>query len=80
MSRVRIPIAKPATYSTFTEWRERAEAALQVEHGTKATRVRPGVWTKMYIRGLTPEDAARQAAADAFNKLPVSARVLGRWN
>ena len=78
MSRVRIPVAKLATYSTFSEWLERAESILQVEHNTKSNRVRPGAWTKMYIRDLTPEDAARQVAADALNRLPISARILAR--
>jgi hypothetical protein len=76
MSRVRIPVAQPATYPTFSEWLERAEAVLQVAHGTKPDRVRPGAWTKMYIRGMTPEEAAQQAAPEALNRLPVAERLL----
>ena len=78
MSRVCTPIAKPTTYSTFSEWLERAESALLVEHGIRPIGIRPGAWTKMYIRGLTPEEAAKQVATEAFNKLPSSVRILRR--
>jgi hypothetical protein len=66
-------------YSSFSEWKERAEAVLQTEHSTRLTTVRPGAWTKMYIRGMTPEEAAAHAAAEALNKLPGGARIVGRW-
>jgi hypothetical protein len=62
----------------LSEWLEKAESVLQAEHNTKPTHVRPGAWTKMYIRGMTPEEAAKHAAGEALNRLPISARILSR--
>jgi len=78
MSRVRIPVAELATYSTFSEWPGTGEAVLLDEHGIRPIAFRPGAWTRMYIRGLTPAEAAKQAATEAFNKLPSSVRILRR--
>jgi hypothetical protein len=69
---------KSATYLTFSDWLALAERALANEHTTRPNVVRPGAWTKMYVRGMTPEEAAQRAATEARNKLPPSARNLIR--
>src|SRR5262245_15787128 len=71
-----IPAAKPATYSSFSEWLEQAESALQDKHGTGPTAVRPRDWRIWYIRGLSPEAAAQNAAAEALDRQLAIARVL----
>jgi len=65
-----------ATYSTFSEWLERAQLALENQHNTRRNVIRPGAWTKLYVRGMSPDEAAQRAATEASNKLPASARVL----
>jgi len=63
MSRVHIPAAKRATYTTYSDWLEKVEAVLKAEDDVKPTRVHPAaVWTKMYVRNMTPEEAAQRVA------------------
>jgi hypothetical protein len=78
MFRLKSSAAKPATYSTFSEWLELAESALQDKHGTGPTAVRPSDWRIWYIHGLSPEHAARNAAAQALDRLLAIARVPKR--
>jgi hypothetical protein len=42
-------------------WQKEAADVLEREHGLRASRVRHGVWTQLYVRGLTPDAAAAEA-------------------
>jgi hypothetical protein len=47
---------------------------LEREHSLRASSVRHRIWMQFYVRGLTPEEAARQAAIYATNALPMAER------
>ena len=67
------------TIATYKDWFADATAILQDKHGIRATAVRQRTWTNWYIRGISPEEAAKHAAAEAWNGLtPNERRMLGR--
>jgi hypothetical protein len=69
---------KTASASTFAEWQAQAAAALESKHAIKAGTIPARVWTKLFLRGLSPEAAADDAATSAFNMRPASYRLKGR--
>jgi hypothetical protein len=62
--------------STFLDWFAETAAILQDEHGIGSTAIRPGTWTSLYIRGMSPAEAAERVATEAINALPASERIL----
>jgi hypothetical protein len=63
---------------TFADWRARVATALERTHGISAGTIPAPVWKHAYVQGLTPEDAAEQAAVSAYNVRPASDRLKGR--
>jgi hypothetical protein len=51
-------------------WRAEAEQALErLYPGVKAASIPERVWTNLYVRGLSPNEAARAADVHVWNKL-----------
>jgi hypothetical protein len=44
-----------------------AEVKLERRHGVKASTIPARLWTKLYVRNLSPEAAAAEAAISAYN-------------
>lgn len=63
---------------TFANWRAHADAVLADKHGIAPGTIPARVWTKLFVRGLTPDAAADDAAVSAYNVRPASDRLKGR--
>jgi hypothetical protein len=68
----------PAPTTSFFEWKDRAEVQLERGHGVKATTIPASVWTRLYIQGRSPKEAAEQAAVSAYNTRPAFQRMRGK--
>ena|SRR5215831_11664517 len=55
------------TLPDYAPWMAQAGAELQRRHDIKAATIPPRVWTRLFIKGLSPEQAAEQAAVSAYN-------------
>jgi|Tabmets5t2r1_1033131.scaffolds.fasta_scaffold258503_1 predicted secreted protein len=67
---------RPATPTTsYAEWKDRAEVKLERRHGVKASTIPARLWTKLYVRNLSPEAAAAEAATSAYNTRPAFDRL-----
>ena len=53
----------------FPAWQAQAAATLERQHGGKLV-VPVRVWRQLYIRGLSPAEAAEQADVFAYNVKP----------
>jgi hypothetical protein len=58
------PAASLNAATAFPAWKAEAVKALVKLHERAATATRDGFWTRLYVRGLSPDDAARAAASD----------------
>jgi putative SOS response-associated peptidase YedK len=60
------PKAKPAADEppSFTVWKAEAVKALQQLHERAAVMMRERDWRNLYVRGLSPDEAASHAARD----------------
>ena len=56
--------AVPATDVPFLVWKAEAVLALVMVHQRALTATHDGFWTRLYIRGLNPEEAAQAAARE----------------
>jgi hypothetical protein len=55
---------------TKQAWRREAEAELErLYPSVRATSIPERIWTNLYVRGLSPGEAARAADVHAWNKL-----------
>src|SRR5262249_2159288 len=54
--------AAPAADVSFSTWKAAAVKALTKVHERAAVAMRDGYWTRLYVRGLDPDDAAKAAA------------------
>ena len=72
MSRVRSPAPAPVVYS---DWLAQAQALFQAQHHGRPYAIRPREWTRWYVRGLSPEEAAEEARTLAWNALPAAERL-----
>jgi hypothetical protein len=58
----RIPRAAPRDPApSYAAWKADAVKALQKLHWSAAAVTRDGLWTKLYVRGFSPEKAAELA-------------------
>jgi len=46
---------------SYPAWRADAFRALQKLHWSAAAATRDGLWTKLYVRGFSPSEAAKYA-------------------
>ena len=61
---------------TRRAWRAAAEAELErLYPGIRAGSIPERIWTNLYVRGLSPHEAAKAADAHAWNKLTPFARL-----
>jgi hypothetical protein len=49
---------------SFPVWKAEAVLALAMVHQSAAAATHGGLWTRLYIRGFSPEQAAEMAARD----------------
>jgi hypothetical protein len=55
---------------SYEAWKAVAAKELQRLHGIDATAIAEREWTKLYIRGLAPEEAADRAEREYRNTRP----------
>jgi hypothetical protein len=61
---------------TRRAWRAAAEAELErLYPGVRAASIPERIWTNLYVRGLSPHEAAKAADVHAWNKLSPFARL-----
>jgi len=75
MSRVSVPAAKLAA---FGDWLAEAHSILRSQYNARPTALRPKQWTQLYVRGMSPEEAAHRASVEAWNALTPNERRLRR--
>ena len=63
---------------TFGEWLAEAHNILRTKHNAEPSAIRPWEWTRLYVRGLSPEEAAQHASVEASNALTPNERRLRR--
>ena len=56
--------AVPAADVPFAVWKAEALLALAKVHQHAVTATHNGFWTRLYVRGLDPEEAAQAAARE----------------
>jgi hypothetical protein len=54
----------------YAEWKDRAEVKLEHRHGVKASTIPARLWARLYVRNLSPEAAAAEAATSAYKHPP----------
>ena len=64
MARGTYPDSAPATDVSFLDWKAAAAKALAAIYERAALTNRDGLWTKLYARGLRPEEAAKATASE----------------
>jgi hypothetical protein len=69
-------VTQPTSKQTYSDWFAEASAILQSEHGFLPTAIRPRGWKNMFMRNMSPAEAAERAATKAFNALPPGERLL----
>src|SRR5262249_35164346 len=62
---------------TYADWQTMAAAVLEREHSIKAGSIPARVWKHAYVQGLSPEDAAKQAAISGYSVRPAGDRIKG---
>jgi hypothetical protein len=72
------PNPPPPKPEGFDTWRARAEVALEQTHGVTRGTIPTHEWTKLYVRGLSPQDAADAAERSGYNKRSQAGRLRKR--
>jgi len=72
-----MPTKRSGTAPSYVEWKARAAALLERQS------LLPGVmrerdWRRLYLRGVTPEDAADRAQTYYYNTRPAFERMRRR--
>jgi hypothetical protein len=58
---------RAAEETDYAAWKLAAVAGLTNRHDVKAGAIPDGVWKRLYIRGLSPQEAADQTVVVAHN-------------
>jgi hypothetical protein len=66
---------REAEQTDYRAWRVEAAAELANRHAVAPGTVPERLWRHMYIRGMTPQKAADQAAASAYNAMSPADRL-----
>jgi hypothetical protein len=53
------PATDPSNGEHFASWKSDASAQFERLHSISASIIPDGVWTRFYIKGMAPEEAAR---------------------
>ena len=56
----------------YSSWKDAAAQELKRLHGIEATAIPEREWTKLYVDGLTPEEAAERAEREYRSTRPAS--------
>jgi hypothetical protein len=67
--------AVPATDVPFLVWKAEAVLALVMVHQQALTATHDSFWTQVYIRGLSPQQAAEMAAREYDATYPPTERT-----
>jgi hypothetical protein len=59
VKRVKEPATDPSCGAHFASWKSSVTAQFERLHSISAGIIPDGVWTRLYIKGMTPEEAAR---------------------
>jgi hypothetical protein len=57
---------------SYASWKDAAAQELKRLHGIEATAIPEREWIKLYVRGLTPEEAAAQVEREYRSTRPAS--------
>ena len=57
---------------SYPSWKDAAAQELKRLHGIEATAIPEREWTKLYVDGLTPEEAAEKAEREYRGTRPAS--------
>jgi hypothetical protein len=60
-------VDRTAKQADYASWKVRAAADLANRHDVKPGIIPERLWRRLYIRGLSPQKAADQAAVSAYN-------------
>jgi dihydropteroate synthase len=69
---------RAAEQANYTAWKILAGADLLQRHDVKPGIIPERLWRKLYIRGMTPQKAADQAAVSASNARSAADRLKRR--
>jgi hypothetical protein len=69
---------RAAERADYAAWKAEAVADLANRHDVRPGIIPERLWRRLYIQGMTPHDAADQAAVSAYNKRPASDRLRRR--
>jgi hypothetical protein len=69
---------RAAEQANYTAWKILALADLLQRHDVKPATIPERLWRKLYIRGMTPQKAADQAAVSASNARSAADRLKRR--
>jgi hypothetical protein len=64
-----------AEWADYAAWKITAGADLLERHDVRPGTIPERLWRRLYIRGTTPQKAADQAAASAYNTMSAAARL-----
>jgi hypothetical protein len=68
---------EPSEPADYRRWKSRSAALLE-RQGLPLGVMREREWRQLYIRGKTPEDAAREAEMNYWNTRPAFERIRKR--
>jgi hypothetical protein len=67
---------RPAPPTTsYAEWKDRPEVELERRHGVKASTIPTRLWSRLFVQGRSPQEAAEHAAVSAYNTRPAFERM-----
>jgi dihydropteroate synthase len=72
------PSDRAVEQANYAAWKILAGADLLQRHDVKPGIIPERLWRKLYIRGMTPQKAADQAAISAYNTQSAADRLKRR--
>jgi ribosomal protein L19E len=67
--------ARAAEKVDYAAWKARIAADLATRRDVRPGVIPDRVWRRLYIRGMTPQDAADEAAGSAYNPRAAADRL-----
>jgi hypothetical protein len=68
-------VDRTAEQANYAAWKILALADLLERHDVKPATIPERLWRKLYIRGLSPQNAADQAAVSAYSAMSPADRL-----
>jgi hypothetical protein len=69
------PRRKATEPLSFADWHRQAVGSIDRMYAARIGRVAHRQWTRWYVSGLTPDDAARAAERDLWNAMTPAERM-----